>query len=432
MSNQNPKIATLTSWGNIKSITSRIYRVLLDQVPQDDSYIPYGNGRSYGDSALNKHIIKTTAHHQILSFDAQEGVIHCQAGIVLGTILEEIVPKGWFLPVTPGTKMITLGGAVAADVHGKNHHGSGCFSEHINFIKLQLPSAEIVECSPTKNAALFRATCGGVGLTGVITEVCFNLKLIQGGYINQEVIKTKTLQETFKKLEQHSKKTYIVAWLDLLHHHHEFCKGIVFLGTHAQKKGGDFSSKQTISIPKYFPSVLLNPISMNVYHWKYYRKFKEEASLVPLDTFFYPLDALKNWNNLYGKKGMVQYQFVVPKKSAYEAIFKIIANVTASTYPSYLSVLKPLGVANQNLLSFPMEGYTLSMDFKMKRGLYAFLETLDPIVNQYGGRIYLVKDARIPKAAFEKGYPKLNEFRKFRKDNGLLQLQSLQSKRLGL
>lgn len=432
MSIENFKIATITSWGNIKKIKARIYYILKQSLPKSGTYIPYGNGRSYGDTALSKTIIKTEAYNQILSFNTKDGIIHCQSGILLATILEEIIPKGWFLPVTPGTKMITLGGAVAGDVHGKNHHISGCFSEYINFIKLQLPSSEIVECSPTKNVELFRATCGGVGLTGVITEVCFNLKPIEGGFVKQEVIKTNTLKETFDTLEEHSNTTYVVAWLDLLHKKNEICKGIVFLGEHSNKKGGDFSSKQKITIPKGFPSFIMNPMSMKLYNWNYYRKFNKQTPLVNLDSFFYPLDALKNWNRVYGKKGMVQYQFVVPKVLGYEAISKIIELVTASKYPSYLSVLKLLGKANQNYLSFPMEGYTLSMDFKMKHGLDAFLKKIDPIVNQYGGRIYLVKDFRISKEAFEKGYPKLNKFRKFRKDNDLLRLQSLQSKRLGL
>lgn len=418
------------SWGRVKKIKANVYTSFLKNKINASSFIPFGNGRSYGDAALNETIVKTEAYKKVISFDKEKGIIHCESGILLSEILEKIVPNNWFLPVTPGTKFITLGGAVAADVHGKNHHNSGSFSRHIIFIKVLLPSGEIIECSRMKNTKLFKATCGGGGLTGVITEVCFSLKAIKGSYVDQQIIKTNTLKEAFETLITNSNSEYIVAWIDLLQK--KSTPGIVILGKHSGYTKNTFTSKQKITVPAYFPSFLMNPISMKIYNWYYLKKQKRSKAVVSLNTFFYPLDNLKHWNRIYGKKGLVQYQFVIPKSQSFEAISEVIEKVKNSNYPSYLSVLKLLGPQNDNYLSFPKEGYTLSLDFKMKPGLYDFLKKLDVIVNQYNGRIYLAKDGRVSKEVFEKGYTQVATFRKLRERLNLKQMASLQSKRLGL
>lgn len=422
----------MSSWG-MKRIHADVYDLNNFQENQVDTFIPYGNGRGYGDSALGQNMVEQTKHQKVISFDEKKGVIHCEAGVLLSEILAIVIPEGWFLKVTPGTKLITLGGAVAADVHGKNHHKVGCFSESVNFLKLRLPNNNTyITCSKTENIDLFKATCGGMGLTGIITEVNFNLMKIKGTYIDQNLIKTQTLKEVFTVLEEQNNASYSVAWLDLLNLKKEQIKGVVFLGEHADDEVFEFNNNYKLNIKFCLPSFLINKISMRLYNWNYFKKMKQGSSKTNINSFFYPLDTLRNWNRIYGKKGLVQYQFVVPQAVAFKAVSEIITMVLNSKHHCYLAVLKKLGPKNQNHLSFPLEGYTLAMDFKMNKRLYAFLHTLDKELCKYGGRVYLAKDSCMLSETFEKGYPEQAAFKELRKKNGVEKLTSLQSKRLGV
>lgn len=425
----------LSSWGNYQKIKSQLHSITDKNIPvslKGNDYIVYANGRSYGDCALNTNTVLTNKLNSILSFDKNKGVIHCQSGVLLADIIQEVIPQKWFFPVTPGTKYITIGGAVAADVHGKNHHKSGCFSEFIIELKIVMPDGKIVVCNKDENESLFRATCGGMGLTGVIIEVIFQLKAISSTSIEQKTVATKNLENTFKAFEKYKKNTYLVAWIDGLATGKHVGKGLIYIGDDANDNEFDISSKKRIKIPKWFPSFLLNPLSIQIYNWYYYNIHKNTTGKVTIDDFFYPLDGLANWNRIYGKKGFVQYQIVIPKKLSYEGISKILKTVNNSKHTSYLTILKLMGKENENYLSFPLEGYTIAMDFKVKKGLWSFLNHLDSVILEYNGRAYLAKDGRMTKGVFEKGYLELEAFKMIRKQYSLEKLQSLQSKRLGL
>lgn len=426
----------LFSWGMYPKIKSTLFSLrdtksLAEYMKKTEEFIPYGNGRSYGDSALNDNILYTKPYNNFLAFDAQEGILECQAGVLLSEILDAFVKRGWFLKVTPGTKLITIGGAIASDVHGKNHHVEGCFSECVEEMTLMLPDGEIKSCK--KGDALFHATCGGMGLTGVILSAKISLKKINSKHINQTTIKTKNLKETFEAFEAYQHMPYSVAWIDCLAQNEEIGKCLLMVGDFANDGDLEYKSKKKLTIPFTFPSFVLNNLSVKAFNRLYYAKAPEGISKqkVDIDTFFYPLDAIGEWNKIYGSGGFTQYQFILPKESSYEGLKEILSKIAASGKGSFLAVLKLYGKANDNYLSFPMEGYSLALDFKIEAGLFELLDLLDEVVVRYGGRIYLTKDVRVSRETFEKGYPHIETFRTFRKENNMdKKLQSLQSKRV--
>jgi len=393
--------------------------------------IPYGNGRSYGDSAIAEEIIYTKPYDYFISFDTEEGILHCQAGVLLSEILESFVPRGWFLKVTPGTKLITVGGAIASDVHGKNHHIEGCFSQCVEEFTMMLSNGELVRVK--KSEELFRATCGGMGLTGIILDAKISLKKINSQYIRQTTIKTKNLQETFAAFEEYKHLPYSVAWIDCLAKDKERGKCLLMVGDFADDGDLRYKQKPKKNIPFNFPSFALNKLSVKAFNWLYYNKAPDGVSKqrVDIDTFFYPLDAIKNWNRIYGKNGFTQYQFILPKEKSYEGLEIILNKIAKSGKGSFLAVLKLYGKENKNYLSFPIEGYSLALDFKIEDGLFELLDELDKIVVEYGGRIYLTKDVRVSKETFEKGYPLIEKFREYRKKENMSEkFNSLQSKRV--
>lgn len=426
----------LNSWGmypKIKHTSVTLDKNINQTIQEDKSFIPYGNGRSYGDSALAENIIYCKPYNYFLDFDEEKGVLHCQSGVLLSEIIEAFVPRGWFLKVTPGTKLITIGGAIASDVHGKNHHVEGCFSSCVEEFTLMLPNGEIITCK--KGDELFFATCGGMGLTGIILDAKIYLKKVNSKTINQTTIKTKNLKETFEAFEKYSHLPYSVAWIDCLAKGEDIGKCLLMVGDFADDGDLNFKEKKKKTIPFNFPSFALNKLSVKAFNWLYYKKAPdgESQQKVDIDTFFYPLDAINNWNRIYGKGGFTQYQFILPKEKSYEGLEKILETIASSGKGSFLAVLKLYGKANENYLSFPMEGYSLALDFKIEPGLFELLDRLDEIVLEYGGRIYLTKDVRVSKETFEKGYPEIEKFRAFRKENAMSEkFASLQSKRVGI
>jgi FAD/FMN-containing dehydrogenase len=419
-----PKIIT-------KKFALRDRESLQNYLKKTTDFIPYGNGRSYGDSALNENIIYCKNYNNFLNFDEQNGMLTCQAGVLLSEILDSVVKRGWFLKVTPGTKLITLGGAIASDVHGKNHHIEGCFSECVEELTIMLPDGETKVCK--KGDELFYATCGGMGLTGVILSAKISLKKINSKNINQTTIKTKNLKETFEAFEKYQDMPYSVAWIDCLAKDDEIGKCLLMVGDFADDGDLEYRSKKKLSIAFNFPSFTLNNLSVKAFNWLYYAKAKDGVSKqkVDINSFFYPLDAIGNWNRIYGKNGFTQYQFILPKESSFEGLKEILSKISASGKGSFLAVLKLYAKENNNYLSFPMEGYSLALDFKIEEGIFELLDALDEVVVKYGGRIYLTKDVRVNKETFEKGYPHIEKFREFRKNNGMdKKLNSLQSKRV--
>lgn len=428
----------LNSWGMYPIIKNKVVRLsdektLQNEIIKDIEYIPFGNGRSYGDSALAQNIIYCKPYNYFLDFDENSGVLHCQSGVLLSEIIEAFTPKGWFLKVTPGTKLITVGGAIASDVHGKNHHVEGCFSECVEEFTLMLPDAEVQTCK--KGDEMFHATCGGMGLTGVILEAKIALKKINSKHINQITIKTKNLKETFEAFEKYSHMPYSVAWIDCLAKDEALGKCLLMVGDFADDGDLSFKEKKKLNIPFNFPSFALNKLSVKAFNWLYYNKAAngESEQKIDLDTFFYPLDSINNWNRIYGRGGFTQYQFILPKEVSFDGLQEILTKIAQSGKGSFLAVLKLYGEANENYLSFPLKGYSLALDFKIEKGLFELLDTLDAIVVKYGGRIYLSKDVRVSKETFQKGYPMIEKFREFRKSKALdTKFVSFQSKRVGI
>ena len=430
----------LTSWGNYPLIENKAHpftqvKDLEAILAHHEDLIPYGNGRSYGDSALSKHIIQVKPHNLFLYFNETTGQLHVQAGILLSEILEVFVPRGWFLKITPGTKLITVGGAIASDVHGKNHHNAGCFSECVAFFNLMLPSGDIVTCSHTENTELFRATCGGMGLTGVILDASISLKRINSQYIKQTTIKTKNLKDTFAAFERYQSEPYSVAWIDCLAKGKGLGKCLLMVGDFQADGDLSYHPKSNLNIPFNFPGFVLNKLTVKLFNWLYYGKVFKKISrqIVDIDTFFYPLDAIGHWNRIYGKNGFTQYQIILPKETSYEGLESILSTISNSGKGSFLAVLKLYGKANNNYLSFPIEGYSLALDFKIEDGLFELLDQLDLLVIKYGGRIYLAKDVRVSKAIFDQGYPQADTFRALRQQYQMhKKFNSLQSTRIGL
>ena len=428
------------SWGNFPKIESQSLifdshdelRKLIDNF---DDLISYGNGRSYGDSALNKNIINVLPQNYFLNFDKNEGLLHVQAGALLSEIIDVYVPNGWFLKITPGTKLITVGGAIASDVHGKNHHVAGCFSECVQMFNLMLPSGKVIKCSRSENFELFKATCGGMGLTGVILDAKFYLQRINSKFINQTTIKTKNLVETFEAFEKYGNKPYSVAWIDCLAKKDEIGRCLLMVGDFNNNKNLNYKKKATFNLPFNLPSYALNTSTVKMFNHLYYNRVREKITRnkIDINSFFYPLDSIGKWNRIYGKNGFIQYQFILPIDTSFIGLEKILQIISESGKGSFLAVLKLYGKANENYLSFPMEGYSRALDFKMEKGLFSLLDSLDEIVLENQGRIYLAKDARVSKSVFEKGYPQVDKFRELRREYKMnVKFNSIQSKRLGI
>jgi FAD/FMN-containing dehydrogenase len=435
----------IANWGNYPVLESdeRSFTFLEDMrqyVQTTKGFIPRGNGRCYGDASLAANTISTTKFDKILSFDISTGTFECQSGITLDQILEITVPEGWFLPVTPGTKFITVGGAVASDVHGKNHHVDGCFSHHVEEMDILLTDGSLVTCSPAAYTDLFEATCGGMGLTGVITRVKFHLKKIETSYIRQKQIKAANLEEILRLFEEYKDYTYSVAWIDCLKKGKGFGRSILILGEHAsvadlneqqKKQPLQLPKKKQIVFPFSLPSWVLNSFTVKAFNFLYYGKnFKREINnVVNYEPFFYPLDAILHWNRGYGKKGFIQYQFVVPMESK-QGLIEILQRISDKGLGSFLAVLKVFG-KQESLISFPMEGYTLALDIPVRKGMFEILDDLDKIVLQYGGRLYMSKDARMAPAILEAGYKQLPRFISIiKKYNPEGRIHSIQSDRL--
>ncbi len=403
-------------------------------VTDEHPWIAHGAGRSYGDSALEQRVIFTRRFDRLIDFDDQQGIIHCSSGMLLGDIVDLVLSRGWFLRVTPGTKHITLGGAIAADVHGKNHHQAGCFSNSVLSVRLMMPDGQVLTCSRKENSDLFRATCGGMGLTGLIMDAVLQLEPVNSAFITETTISCKHLDEVIETLHLSHETTYSVAWIDCLAGGQKKGRGLVMLGEHADDGDLSRSCPRSQVVPAGFPSVLLNRYSVSLFNQCYYRAAgRSRSTRVTLDRFFYPLDRLEAWNRMYGPAGFIQYQFVIPEAARTGGLRKIMDKITKARYEAFLGVLKLFGPENENMLSFPMHGVTLALDFKVSPGLFSFLDELDRIVLDHGGRHYLAKDARIKSHVFGEGYPKLAEFRQIREQYGLKdKINSLQSKRLGI
>ena len=394
----------------------------LPKRPVGTSILPYGNGRSYGDSCLNTGGALIDCRHldRFISFDVDTGVLRCEAGVLLADILDVAVPQGWFLPVSPGTRMVTVGGAIANDVHGKNHHRAGTFGCHLRCFELLRSDGKGLRCAADENQDYFQATIGGLGLIGLMTWAELQLKPIANAYIDQEVIRFHNLTEFFRLSEESDADfEYTVAWIDCLAKDVSLGRGLFMRGNHAPAVANPEpkTPRGGLSMPFAPPVSLVNRLSLRAFNALYFRRQREDKSAgqVHYQPFFYPLDAIANWNRMYGPKGFYQYQCVLPPAHGETGMAEILRTIESAGTGSFLAVLKIFGDRpSPGLMSFPRPGVTLALDFPNTgdkvRGL---LDRLDKITGAYGGAVYPAKDARMSAEMFRQAYPGLEEFSKW-------------------
>jgi FAD/FMN-containing dehydrogenase len=415
-------VETTVSWGRYPQVQHHAIHKAnwIDELPRfmdsatSGSLLPYGLGRSYGDSCLNdgRDLLDCSRLTRFQSFDAESGVLRCECGVSLAEVLEVAIPRGWFLPVTPGTRFVTVAGAIANDVHGKNHHRAGTFGHHVRKLAIYRSDFGLVTCSPEENPDLFRATIGGLGLTGIIVWAEIQLRRIWSSRIDAETIPYHSLAE-FQKLSRESDETfeYTVAWIDCFSGANP--RGIFFRGNHDKKPNLEVRNKSGPSVPFVLPGFLLNRYSIKAFNNIYYRveSFGKKGSLMPYDSFFYRLDGLGRWNLIYGRQGFLQYQCVLPESGSggIEELLRLIAD---SRMGSFLGVLKRFGAAPPaGILSFPRAGLTLALDFAMRgEATLRLMEALDRVVLSCGGALYPAKDARMSPAMFEASFPHWRTF----------------------
>jgi FAD/FMN-containing dehydrogenase len=386
------------------------------------SVLPFGYGRSYGDCCLNENemLLDASGLNKFISFDLDQGLLRCEAGVRLDDILDLVVPAGWFLPVTPGTKLISVGGAIANDVHGKNHHRAGTFGCHVTRLELLRSEGQRYLCSLQNNEGLFRATIGGLGLTGLITWAEIQLKPIANPFIITEAIRFKGLKDFFAlSAASDAVYEYTVAWIDADAEGEALGRGIFLRGNHAPT-GAELPRLRDrgtrLTIPIDMPSCLLNRWTVKCFNELYFSRHPcNKSALMHYDPFFYPLDIIEHWNRLYGRSGFLQYQCAVPHSVGEDAISELLERSSRSGKASFLSVLKAFGdKPSPGLLSFPRPGVTLAMDFRFQgKATLKLLESLDEVVRQSGGCVYPAKDARMSAESFQSFFPRWQEFAKY-------------------
>ncbi|ESQ16121.1 MAG: hypothetical protein N838_06740 [Thiohalocapsa sp. PB-PSB1] len=420
-----PAMANIVSWGRYpRGLPRQVVAARFRDMDIADLPMPllcYGNGRSYGDSCLNLGgcMIKTRGLDRFIDFDPISGRLRCEAGVLLSEILDLVVASGWFLPVTPGTRFVTVGGAIANDVHGKNHHLNGTLGHHVLALELIRSDGTRKTCSPEQNPALFAATIGGLGLTGLIGTAELQLRRIGNPYISVETTRFRDLAEFFaisRDSDRHHE--YTVAWIDCAATGKRLGRGLHMAGNHAGRGCLDRPKAPAnwLQVPLDPPVSLVGSGSLRAFNALYYRKqlARRKVAISHYQPFFYPLDGIRDWNRIYGPRGFLQYQSVVPMHLGMEATREMLGRIAASGQGSFLSVLKLFGdKPPAGMLSFPRPGVTLALDFpNCGPRTFALLDELDRVVADAQGALYPAKDARMPGSLFAAGYPRLNEFKR--------------------
>jgi decaprenylphospho-beta-D-ribofuranose 2-oxidase len=447
------RLMEISGWGNFPSHAAKVYRpekmsevraVALDAPA--GTLLARGLGRSYGDAALNEggSILLDTRLSRFLDFNPETGVLDCEAGATLEDILEAFLPRGFFPPVTPGTKYVTVGGAIAADVHGKNHHRDGSIAEFVESFDLMTASGETLRCSRDENAEAFWATVGGMGLTGIILQARLRLTKVESAYIAVEYQRAANLDQALAAFAQGDDKfQYSVAWIDCLAAGPDLGRSVLIRGNHAaardlpptlREKPLHLRGKHKKSVPINFPGFALSPFSVKLFNSYFYGKHENGPHVVDYDAFFYPLDSVLHWNRIYGKRGFFQYQAVFAPGDGSRCLRELLEKLSASRRASFLAVLKTMGKGSGGLLSFPMPGQTLALDLpNTGPDTVAFLQDLDRVVLQHGGRVYLAKDACMTRESFHAMYPNLPQFNAVKaKLDPRNRFSSSQSRRLGI
>ena len=390
--------------------------------------IARGLGRSYNNAAQNAggRVITTTRMNRITAFDAEAGLVTCEAGVSLEQLMTAALPRGWFVPVSPGTRQVTVGGAIAADVHGKNHHVAGSFARHVPAFDLLLADGQVRRVTPDSEPGLFWATAGGMGLTGIILRATVALTKVETSRVRVDTVRTRDIDETMAYLSQTDDSyRYTVAWSDCLARAGSLGRSVITSGNFATPsdlppRGRDdpfkFRPAALAGAPPAIPGGLMNRYTIALLNEAVYRKAprRRTGEIQAIGSFFHPLDGIRNWNRVYGPAGFLQYQFVVPFGQE-ETVRRSFEKISAARAPSFVTVLKRMGEGDPGLLSFPMPGWTLALDFPARTpGLAGLLGWLDDAVLDAGGRVYLAKDSRVPPGVFARMYPRLDEFRKLR------------------
>ncbi|MFT4119750.1 FAD-binding oxidoreductase [Bradyrhizobium sp.] len=420
----------VSGWGRFPVVDTEIlhprsFAAVGEAVTSAAGAVARGNGRAYGDAAIGvARTIGMTGFDRVRSFDPATGRIRLEAGVLLSDLIDTFGPRGYLPFVVPGTRFVSVGGAIAADVHGKNHHCEGGFGRHVESILLRTGQGETIEASRERNSDAFFATVGGMGLTGVILEATLGLRPVKTGWIRERVISASDLDAAMRALDAGDAATYSVAWIDCAARGGDLGRALIYLGEHARANeladGADrFPSGKApgLSVPVDLPSMTLNRYSIRAFNELYYRMGARRAGgshLVSLYPYFFPLDSVGAWNRIYGRRGFLQHQCVVPAQGARDVLGTILERVARRGDASFLAVLKKLGQGD-GILSFPLPGYTLALDFPVRGDILNFLDEIDRVVVAAGGRLYLAKDARQSRATFEAGYPALPRFNAIRR-----------------
>tara|TARA_Y100000588_G_C14257180_1_gene925984 strand:- start:1984 stop:3306 length:1323 start_codon:yes stop_codon:yes gene_type:complete len=439
---------TLSGWARFPEINAEVHcprnqEELLTLV-QNGQAIARGNGRAYGDSAISSsNTIHMKHFNRMLAFNDVSGQLIAESGVLLADIIETLLPLGWFPYVTPGTKYVTLGGMIAADIHGKNHHKDGSCGKFVDWLEILDADGKVRRCSRSENTELFSWTVGGMGLTGPILRAAVRLRSVTSAWITQCTYPATDIDHAIELFETNLTSSYSVAWIDCLQSGNHLGRSIVFLGEHAEwtelpnsLRNHPFKTetKRKLKIPMDMPICTLNGYSVRAFNACYYwlNRKKSQNQLISLDSFFYPLDAILGWNRLYGRRGFAQFQCVIPLQNARAGLRAILHTTSNTGVGSFLAVLKRFGEQNSKF-SFPMKGYTLALDFPISQKTFALMDRLDKILLEYGGRIYLAKDSRIEGRVFDLLDKRTSSFRDYRtKTNIRNAYESNQSRRLKL
>lgn len=440
----------LSGWGLHPVETCRVFRPEGLEALQAlvagarHSLVPRGLGRSYGDAALNPEgVLLARRLDRMLGFDPETGVLHCEAGVSLADILDVFLPRGFFFPVTPGSKHVTVGGAIAADVHGKNHHHTGSTSAFVEDFRMILASGEIVTCSRRENADLFWATVGGMGLTGVVVEARLRLRPVETAWMDVRTDRARDLEAILALSREDDDWEYAVAWIDCLARGRSLGRSVLARARHARVDELRGSAARTPLappepfrpvVPFHLPGGLLNAWSVRAFNELVYRTHPDGRRLQTCEAYFYVLDRIGGWNRIYGRRGLLQYQVWLPFETAREGLVELLEAFSGQRRASFLAVLKAFGPASEGWLSFPGPGFTLSLDLPgPDADLAALLRRLDAGVARRGGRIYLAKDACLAPEHFAEMYPAAPRFRALKAQvDPEVRFASSQARRLGL
>ncbi|MEO6922498.1 MAG: FAD-binding oxidoreductase, partial [Bryocella sp.] len=418
-----PATPPFESWGRYPSYSANLvplhwqidYPRVIDGL--SGGVLPVGMGRSYGDVCLleDGNLLQTTAMNRLLSFDPATGILTAESGITLADVLDFAVPRGFFLPVSPGTKYVTLGGAIANDIHGKNHHVAGTFGCHVLQFELVRSDGRHMLCSPRENPDYFSATIGGMGLTGLITWAQVRLIPIVSRQCDVTTVKFHGIDEFLELTQRFAHTTYTVSWVDVTSTGKNFARGIFMAGEHSTVPGPLVPSvKPKLTFPFEAPGFALNKLSVSAFNTLFFHKqrVKEKTFAQDYEPYFYPLDAVLKWNRLYGKAGLLQFQYVIPWETAREGTIAILSEVAKSGLASFLAVLKAFGdVPSPGMMSFPKPGITLALDFPIKaEKSFALFDRLAEMTREFGGRLYSAKDARMTAQQFQQFYPQWERF----------------------